>query len=86
MIDIADRLIAAGLGDDVWKAGVFAATKAELIAPPEDRNSARELLEAIHASSDAAELQGLWDHVFDALYEHDDSNEWGDDTDDLIAA
>jgi hypothetical protein len=87
MIDIADRLIAAGLGEEVWKAGVFASTKAELIAPPEEKNPAHELLEAIHACNDAAELNALWDHVFDALFEFDDDvEEWKAAAESLIEA
>jgi hypothetical protein len=78
MIDIADRLIAAGLGKEVWKAGVFASTKGELISPPEEQDPAHELLEAIHACNDAGELNALWDHVFDALYEQEEPCECGD--------
>lgn len=91
MIDIANRLIAAGLGDEVWKAGVFAATKGELLTPRENReetyellNPAHALLEAIHACNDPAELSTLWDHVFDALFDGEESDDCGDDTDDLI--
>lgn len=73
MIDIADRLIAAGLGDEVWRAGVFASTKADLISPPEEQNPAHELLAAVHACNDADELNALWDHVFDALYEREEA-------------
>ena len=89
MIDIADRLIAAGLGEEVWKAGVFASTKGDLISPPEEQNPAHELLEAIHACNDAAELNALWDHVFDALFEYDeedDLEEWKAAAESLIEA
>lgn len=93
MIDIADRLIAAGLAEEVWKAGVFASTKGELLTPPEERdetyeilNPAHELLETIHACNDPVELNALWDHVFEALWDREESEDARDDADDLIDA
>jgi hypothetical protein len=93
MIDIADRLIAAGLGEEVWKAGVYASTKGELLTPGKDRdesyeilNPAHELLEVIHACNDPAELNALWDHVFASLWDREEAEDSGDDADDLIVA